>query len=234
MRALFVAAVLLFGVAQFVVPDTVEANNALYAKGIRQTILVVSPQSQGSAFLFQRTDSAGKPKWFAWTAEHVVEGTDAVDLKVFVWHDGKSVGETVFKAKVLKAVPGLDIALLSVEAPPDAFTGTEFASGDPAPPGTLVFIVGNFLGDEYPCSVSTGIVSQTGRSPIPWWILDQTTAAVYPGTSGGPIFNYAGEVLGIVVARVDASLGLFVPVRAIEEWAKLAGFEWAVRGKLCP
>jgi serine protease Do len=227
------ALVLLTGVITFagIGPETPQA---LYAKAVEQTVLVQAPDCQGSALMFKRKNVDGKTRWFAWTAEHVVSSHKFVSLRVFKRFEGRIVGETKYMARVLQSVPGLDIALLFVDAPDAAFVASEFARADLAPLGTPVYVVGNFMGDFFPGSVSTGIISQHGPPPEPWWILDQSTAPIYPGASGGPIFNYDGLVLGIVVARVDATLGLFVPVRAIEEWANLSGYGWAVRGSGCP
>lgn len=209
---------------------------SLYENAVKQTVLVATPTGQGSAFLFKRHNDRGLPRWFAWTAEHVVGGEQTVKLKVFLRTEARLVGETVYTAKVLEASPSLDVALLFVDASPNAFLAAEFADLAPAQQGDFVFTVGNFLGDDFPSSVSIGIISQVGifKGRARWPVLDQTTAPVYPGSSGGPIFNAQGLVLGIVVARVDATLGFFVPVRAIDEWATEQGYGWAVRGYSCP
>lgn len=156
-------------------------------------------------------------------------------LKVFLRTEARLVGETVYTAEVLKTVPGLDIALLFVDAPADAFLASEFAANAPANLGDFVFTCGNFLGREYPGSISVGVISQVGIDrTAPWKVLDQTTAPIYPGSSGGPIFNASGLILGVIVAGVDSTLGFFVPVRAIDAWASENKFGWAVRGYSCP
>ncbi len=71
--------------------------------------------------------------------------------------------------------------------------------GDPARTrvGDWVVAIGSPFGFEN--SVSAGIVSAKGRSlPGDAYVpFIQTDVAVNPGNSGGPLFNLAGEVIGI-------------------------------------
>ena len=78
--------------------------------------------------------------------------------------------------------------------------------------------MGNPLGFEY--SVTVGVVSGKGRE-LPssnFGDFIQTDAAIYPGNSGGPLFNLAGEVIGINTAVIpDTNLGFAVPINTAKE-----------------
>ena len=79
-------------------------------------------------------------------------------------------------------------------------------------PGQKVFAVGNALA-QYPNTVSAGIISAIARNvaaynepggPITNFSgLIQTDVAINFGNSGGPLFNLAGEVIGMNVALAE-------------------------------
>jgi serine protease Do len=100
-----------------------------------------------------------------------------------------------FEARLVGADPVSDIALLKVEA-----SGLQpVRVGDPARlrPGEWVAAIGAPFGLER--SVTAGIVSALGRTlPEESFVpFIQTDVAVNPGNSGGPLFNLAGEVVGV-------------------------------------
>ena len=81
-----------------------------------------------------------------------------------------------------------------------------------------VFVVGNPLG-VLGGSVSTGIVSAKGRELTVEGIdciLNQLTATINRGNSGGGVFNYNGELVGMVKAKASGEgvegLGFAIPV----------------------
>lgn len=88
--------------------------------------------------------------------------------------------------------------------------------------GDGLIIGGSPLGIENFNTFSFGIVSAVNRNlanQVPyeahkytWYTLMQTTCPVYPGNSGGPVFNMYGGLVGIVVAGADATLNWSVPV----------------------
>lgn len=199
------------------------------------TVLVIASEGQGSAVIIKRGRMV-----FAWTANHVVAEDTVVKLKVFSRVAGHIAGETTYNATVLGRDAATDCALLWVDCPAFAFAGAEFAHARPLPVGTPVFSVGNFLGSAFHGSVTAGIVAQVGVSPgerlvgWPWEVCDEITAPAWPGASGGPCFNAKGQVVGFVVGGIGPTLGVMVPVRALEAWAEQAGFSWGVRGNRCP
>jgi serine protease Do len=72
-----------------------------------------------------------------------------------------------------------------------------FGDSDKVRPGDRVTAIGNLFG--FDTSVSRGIVSAVNRdimeSPFDDYI--QTDAAINHGTSGGPLLNTSGEVIGM-------------------------------------
>jgi serine protease Do len=121
------------------------------------------------------------------TNAHVVANATDVTVKL---SDRREL-----KAKVIGADRRTDVALLKVDA-----TGLPTVKlGDPKSvrPGEWVVAIGSPFGLE--SSVTAGVVSATGRAlPDSSYVpFIQTDVAVNPGNSGGPLFNMAGEVIGI-------------------------------------
>ena len=57
-------------------------------------------------------------------------------------------------------------------------------------------------------TITTGIVSAFRTNIVPLNPAIQTDAAVNPGNSGGPMFNYNGEVIGVVKSVFAATEGM--------------------------
>jgi serine protease Do len=140
----------------------------------------VPTQGQGSGFIVGADG-------IVLTNAHVVQGASEVTVKL--------TDRREFRAKVLGADPATDIAVLRI----DAKNLPVVVPGDPARTraGDWVLAIGSPFGFEN--SVSAGIVSAKGRSlPGDAYVpFIQTDVAVNPGNSGGPLFNLAGEVIGI-------------------------------------
>ena len=140
----------------------------------------VPVQGQGSGFIV----GAGG---IVLTNAHVVRDASEVTVKL--------TDRREFRAKVLGADTATDIAVLRI----DAKDLPVVSLGDPsrARVGDWVLAIGSPFGFEN--SVSAGIVSAKGRSlPGETYVpFIQTDVAVNPGNSGGPLFNLAGEVIGV-------------------------------------
>lgn len=109
-----------------------------------------------------------------------------------------------------------DLAVLRAE------TGSaQPAFGDPAAlkVGHLVLAVGR--AGEHGLTAGLGIVSGTGGAWRTWrgGQIDQlikTDIALYPGYSGGPLIDTAGNVLGINTAGLSRHAGLTIPVQTVD------------------
>jgi serine protease Do len=135
------------------------------------------------------------------TNAHVVRDASEVTVKL---SDRRE-----FKAKVLGSDPATDIAVLKIEAKnlPVVRLGNAAQLGV----GDYVLAIGSPYGFEQ--SATSGIVSAMGRSlpgdaSVPFI---QTDVAVNPGNSGGPLFDAAGNVVGInsqIYSRTGGYQGL--------------------------
>lgn len=132
------------------------------------------------------------------TNNHVIENADNIEV---IFADGRRLD-----AVLVGADHKTDLAVLKVESDePLAFVpvgdSTKMRIGD------WVMAIGNPFG--LGGSVSIGIVSAIGRdiNSGPYDNYIQTDAAINRGNSGGPLFNMAGEVIGINTAIISPSGG---------------------------
>lgn len=146
------------------------------------------------------------------TAFHVVDGADTINVSFI---DGFTT-----TAEVIETEPERDIAVLSLDQPPTVLVPAVLGGGTNI--GAPVFAVGSPLG--LVGSVTEGVISGLGRTvPISDGVslddLIQFDAAVNPGSSGGPLVDQAGQVIGIVTALANPSgedsftgIGFAVPI----------------------
>ena len=147
------------------------------------------------------------------TADHVIADASAI---VVTYADG-----TLTRASIVSANKQMDIALLAPARLPQIVVPATL--GGAADIGAPVVAIGNPLG--LTDSVSAGVVSGLDRSADTDTGkrsgLIQFDAAVNPGSSGGPLLDGRGMVIGIVVALADpdgqdafAGIGFAVPIGA--------------------
>jgi S1-C subfamily serine protease len=150
----------------------------------------------GSGFLIDSRTMA--------TAAHVVSGATAVSVEF---------GGKRQPAEVVGVAPTIDVAVLSLTFDVDGHV-FKLADEDPQP-GTHVAAIG-FPLDE-PKSLTEGTVSGLGRDIATesgeFHGLMQTDTAINPGSSGGPLVDIRGQVVGLADAiRTDAQgIGFAVP-----------------------
>lgn len=143
------------------------------------------------------------------TNHHVIEGGGSITVD---HSDGNR-----YTARVIGSDPRDDIALLKVD-PEGDLPVAPLGDSDNMELGDWVMAMGNPLGFEY--SATVGVVSGKGRALPSSNFRDfiQTDAAIYPGNSGGPLVNLAGEVIGINTAVIpDTNLGFAVPINTVKE-----------------
>ncbi|MEZ4552828.1 MAG: trypsin-like peptidase domain-containing protein [Dehalococcoidia bacterium] len=125
------------------------------------------------------------------TNYHVVENAREITV---TFRDG-----TVATGTVVESDERQDLAVVQVSVPSNVLSPATFADSSGVRPGDPVFAIGNPFGLNF--TVTAGVVSALDRSsPSGTGGLKgmiQTDAAVNPGNSGGPLFNSAGEVIGI-------------------------------------
>jgi S1-C subfamily serine protease len=147
------------------------------------------------------------------TANHVIAGGGIITV---TFADG-----TTANAAVAAANPKLDIATLSPAKLPQLVVPATLGGG--ADVGAAVIAIGNPLG--LTDSVSAGVVSGLDRTADTdhgkFSGLIQFDASVNPGSSGGPLLDAHGRVVGIVVSLATpdgqdafAGIGFAVPIGA--------------------
>ncbi|MCI4677993.1 Do family serine endopeptidase [Rhodoblastus acidophilus] len=147
--------------------------------------------SLGSGFVI---DSSG----IIVTNNHVIDGANDIEV---IFTDG-----TKLRAQIVGKDAKVDLAVLRVK-PPKPLPAVKFGDSDKARVGDWVIAVGNpfALGG----TVTAGIISAKDRNidSGPYDNYLQTDAAINKGNSGGPLFNMAGEVIGINTAILSPSGG---------------------------
>ena len=175
--------------------------NQIYKKdgpGVVDIVVTTSGGSGGSLFGgggSSKDEGAGvvyNDKGYILTDQHVVAGAKSIRV---TFQDGR-----VASAKLIGTDPSTDVGVIKVNVPQSELHPLQFADSSSAAVGDDVVAIGSPF--SLPETVTSGIVSQTGRSiqapnsyTIPGAI--QTDAPINPGNSGGPLLNAAGQVLGL-------------------------------------
>ena len=180
---------------QNVAPSVVEIFTTAFQPGNpivpRRSDLVTTQRGSGSGVI---VDGSG----FILTNAHVVAGAYRVRVEL----PPTSAGESILGARgqaLDAAVVGIDLetdlAVLRVER--TGLRALSFGDSDALRPGQLVLAVGSPLGLNN--SVSLGVVSSPARQlePESPMIYVQTDASINPGSSGGPLVDVAGRIVGI-------------------------------------
>lgn len=147
--------------------------------------------SLGSGFVID-------PSGIVITNNHVI--ADANEVTVIL-NDGQKL-----KAEIVGKDEKVDVAVLRVK-PEKPLKAVKFGDSDKMRVGDWVVAVGNPFG--LGGTVTAGIISARHRNidSGPYDNYFQTDAAINKGNSGGPLFNMAGEVIGINTAILSPSGG---------------------------
>ena len=144
---------------------------------------------QGSGVI---VDAAG----YIVTNNHVVR--DAEQIRVGL-SDGRSLA-----GKLIGTDEETDLAVIKIDA--EKLLAAEWGESDNAQVGALVWAVGSPFGLQ--STVTSGIVSakhRAGMAGTPYQDFLQTDCAVNPGSSGGPLIDTQGRIVGINTAIVGES-----------------------------
>lgn len=171
-------------------------------------------RSSGSGFIIH-------PDGYIVTSNHVVDKSDRIIVRLL--ND-----KTEYPAEVIGKDKKTDIALLKIKATkplPVSFIG----NSDIVDVGEWAIAIGNQF--ELGQTVTVGIVSAKARrlpsrdsGPYDQYI--QTDASINPGSSGGPLFNTKGQVIGVNTAiftpgrggvGFNIGIGFAIPINLVKE-----------------
>lgn len=127
------------------------------------------------------------------TAAHVIEGEGRLVIEF--------ANEERIPARVISSSASADVALIQCDRVPGSAIAATLGDSDLVETGDDIFIVGAPYGLSY--TLTVGRISarrpDQGRNGILSSVeFLQTDAAINAGNSGSPVFNRAGEVIGIV------------------------------------
>ena len=133
------------------------------------------------------------------TNNHVIQEADEITV---ILQD-----ETRLPATIVGRDSKTDMAVLKVDPGKAKLPAVKFGDSDAIRVGDWVIAIGNPFG--FGGTVTSGIISARGRdiNAGPYDDFLQTDAPINRGNSGGPIFDLAGEVIGIATAIFSPSGG---------------------------
>ena len=172
----------------------------VYEAAYKSVVVIRTPIGQGSGFLFNNSN-------MILTNYHVVADETDIEIEFF--------DRTRTQATVIGSDAYADVAVLTVPTAPAEANPLNF--GNQCCIGQQVVAIGNPLGLTE--SLSVGYISQVNRlldiEPIivPVLQLDLTVA---PGSSGGPLLDMSGNVVGITNAGTDVGFNFAVPVNIMK------------------
>ena len=194
--------------------------SAIYAQACSQVVGVTTEVTYTNFFGMNSSSAVSGTGFivsedgYILTNYHVIELAAQNDKDVnVILYDG-----TRYTASIVGYEKYNDVAVLKIDA--NGLKPVSFGNSDSLSVGDLVYAVGNPLG-ELDFSMSTGHVSALDRAitsdesgvAINMFQID---AAVNSGNSGGPVYNAAGEVIGIVTAKYASTgvegLGFAIPI----------------------
>lgn len=168
----------------------------------------------------------------SWMGQYVSEGAgsgviiDKSGLIVTNYHVIASATSIVvrltsgeeFAAAVVGYDESADLAMLKIDSSNRELTVAPLGCSADLVVGEDIIVIGNPLG-SLGGTLTTGIISATERTITVdgrEMMLLQTNAAINPGNSGGGLFNMAGELVGVVNAKMAGSdvegLGFAIPI----------------------
>ena len=174
-------------------------------------VKVSSPAGVGSGFFINKQGCLI-------TNYHVIERETKIEVTVFK-KTRNGFDKKIFKQVKIEAInPFVDLALLKVEELGDLQVKFVYLGDtEKIRAGEQVFAIGNPLGLER--TVTNGVISTTNRA-FEGLIYLQTNADINPGNSGGPLFNLAGEVIGVTNMGYIffGGLGFAIPVDYVKHF----------------
>jgi S1-C subfamily serine protease len=197
-------------------------NVAVYDRVNRSVVNINTKGVRGESFFFLEIPTEGMgsgsvldKRGHILTNYHVVEGAREIEVVLF---NGKS-----FSGQRIGEDPSSDLAVIRVEAPPEMLHPVEIGDSTHLRVGQRVFAIGNPFGLER--TLTSGIVSSLNRSLAarnrhPITSMIQIDAAINPGSSGGPLLDSRGRLIGMTTAIAsrtgqNTGVGFAIPASTI-------------------
>ena len=154
---------------------------------------------------------------------YLITNAHVVDQAKHIWVHVPVLGQQPLEAHVVAICPDRDFALLRITDEGLQYIRENmggipfltFGDSDYVQRTDSVLVLGYPLG-QYRLKSTTGIIS--GRESIYGHSLLQITAPVNPGSSGGPMLNVRGQVIGITIAMVPIAqnIGYVIPINELK------------------
>ena len=154
----------------------------------------------------------------------IIDKSGIILTSAHVVDDGKNLVVTTsnghdYSAKLIKTFgENKDIAILKIDTPTDLKT-VKLGNSEKIKVGQKVLAIGNPFG--FNGTLTQGIISRIDYSKN----RIQTDAAINPGSSGGPLLNRNGEIIGINQAIYNPDnnisnigIGFAIPINTIKEY----------------
>lgn len=198
-------------------------NIRVYESANRSVVHVTTAGYRGDRFFFVEIPSSGEGsgavidrRGHIVTNHHVVEGAQQIQVTLF--------NDKTYDARLVGQDPVTDVAVIKIDAPPEELFPVVFGDSSRLRVGQRVFALGNPFGLDR--TLTTGIVSSLDR-----WIpsrrrvgtirqIIQIDASINPGSSGGPLLDSRGRMIGMNTAIASktgesAGVGFALPVNTI-------------------
>ena len=174
-------------------------------------VMISSPGGSGSGFFINE-------RGYLITNFHVIERETQIEVTMFLKAPNGFEKKKFKKVKIEAMNPFVDLALLKVEDIGDVKIKPAYLGDvDRIGAGEDVFAIGNPMGLER--TITNGVISTRNRA-FEGITYIQTNADINPGNSGGPLFNLAGEVIGVTNMGYIflGGLGFAIPINYVKHF----------------
>lgn len=212
---------------QTATPDALDSDDPLLAFSRRVAPQLQEPANPPGVIFATGSGFIVSADGLILTTAHVVNQADEVTVTL--------TDRREFKAKVLSIDAASDVALLRIDA--TGLPTVRLGDSSKVRPGDQVMTIGS--PERFQTTVTAGIVSAASHDTPDSKRLAflQTEVATHPDNSGGPLFNRAGEVIGIDVQLYGGSQGILsltfaIPINAAKTRMQPAGSREASKSRL--
>ncbi len=193
---------------------------------LQKIIISVSNTIKPSVVHIEVVKKTGQIKYKSLASGLIVDSKGFILTNEHVVDDAKSITVTLpskieYPAEIIGTDKQTDLALIKIKTE-EELSVAKLGNSDEVEVGEWVIAVGNPYGFDR--TVSFGIVSGKGRVlpnlPVGNQLINdfiQTDAAIDPGSSGGPLVNLNGEVIGINSIGFGRGQGFTIPINIANE-----------------